>query len=195
MPTRMTVAQLAEQTNEQIAALQSAVATIAEALTATPAEAVGQPAMVEADDQPFGFAEEDEVHEAASLTQLVEDEAEVATVEGFALKLKRQATKSKGGSLRFWSGSDPEGPQASVYINGVDDYAAKKLALQVTSTENGSAVLRQVTTASGSAKATKGRLSWEGKFTYGGGTIQVFVNVPKAAAKLLPAEIGLNLAL
>jgi hypothetical protein len=96
--------------------------------------------------------------------------------------------------LRFWSGSDPEGPQASVYISGADDYAKQSIPLTITSVEAGSAVLRQVMTASGTPKASKKRLSWEGTFKYGSAVVQVFVNAPKAG-NTLPSEIGLTLAI
>ena len=196
MATRITVAQLAEQqkaADGNIAALTEAVNSIALLLGAaadeepTTQESAPQTVLVEA-------AEMVE-HETASLTELAPAQvADETAVESFGLSLDRQSSKSKGGSLRFWSGSDPEGPQASVYVSGADDYEGKSLALTITSVEDGSAVLRQVTTASGSPKVTKKRLAWEGRFAYGGATLQVFVNSPKAG-NTLPSEVGIKLAL
>lgn len=190
MATRITVAQLAEQVNTQIADLTTIVQQLAAGNTPLP-----QPAQAPADGESAATQLVEVEHDSASLTELQPVEEASPPVEDSVLELTRQAEKSKGGSLRFWSGSNPEGWQASVYISGADDYAEQAIAMQVTSVENGSAILRQVTTAGGSPKSTKGRHQWDGTFKYGGAVIQVFANMPKAKAKALPSEVGVTLAL
>lgn len=187
---RMTVADLAERTDQQVEDLSNQISDLVAAvqtLAGVSAEPTTQPTPA--------------TQEPSGLVPLAEDAAPAAVAEGdfeFPLTVNRQAELSQGGSIRFWAeGQDADEPHGSVYVGGEGSgsYAAKSIDLLIVPVAEGQATIKRQRTKSGTPKATKGRHTWEGRFAYGGMTVMVFFNLPKAEAKTLPDEVGIILDL